>query len=105
LLAAETVELGHPPLVSTTFEDRTEPRVDAVFGDLRADEALTDADHVGVVVLARESGARDIQTVAARIPSILLAAMAIPMPLPHTQRPRSAPPSRIDRPTAAPKSG
>ena len=42
---------------------------------------------------------------AARTPGILLAAMAIPMPVPQTQSPRSADPSATARPTAAPKSG
>ena len=44
-------------------------------------------------------------TSAARIPATLLAAMLMPIPVPHTQMPRSARPSATARPTASPNSG
>ena len=44
-------------------------------------------------------------TSAALTPATLLAAMLMPMPVPHTQIPRSALPSATARPTAMPKRG
>ncbi len=44
-------------------------------------------------------------TTAARTPGTLLAAMAMPMPVPQTHTPSSARPPATARPTAAPKSG
>ena len=44
-------------------------------------------------------------TTAARMPGILLAAMAMPIPDPQVQTPSSASPAATARPTAAPKSG
>ena len=44
-------------------------------------------------------------TTAARTPSILLAAMAIPIPVPQAHTPKWALPPMTARPTAAPYSG
>ena len=44
-------------------------------------------------------------TTAARTPSILLAAMEMPMPVPQAHTPSWARPSVTARPTAAPNSG
>ena len=64
------------------------------------------ATHFGGRVATLDKGLAALHPdTAARTPATLLAAMAIPLPLPHTQTPRSASPAATVRPTAAPKSG
>ena len=50
-------------------------------------------EDVDVVVLAGQCGRRRIAIGAARMPGTLLAAIAMPTPLPQTRMPRSASPS------------
>ena len=65
------------------------------------DEATRDGYDVRVVVLAREGGEQRAGDVGGADPFDLLAATAMPMPVPHTSTPRSAMPSTTSCATRA----
>src|SRR5258708_10581595 len=56
-MKARSRHLGDAPRVAPAFEFGGEERLDAILGDLGAEDAAAEHEDVGVVVLAREPGA------------------------------------------------
>ena len=63
----------------------SEKRVDDLLVHLHGHEACRDGHDIRVVVLAASRANSGVVTLAARTPATLLAAIAIPIPVPHTR--------------------
>jgi glycogen operon protein len=98
--------MENPPILERIAEDPV----------LRGTKIIAEAwDAAGAYQVGQFPGGRwaewndrfrdDVRQSAARTPGTLFAAIDIPMPLPHTRIPRSAPPAATISPTANAKSG
>ena len=89
LVGLDLADLG--TVVAGGIVAQVEPDIDERPGSGCRDDVLPHAQDLGVVVLHR--AASRSCAVAARTPGTLLAAMAVPTPVPQMRTPRSARPS------------
>ena len=59
----QSVEFGHTAGVSSAGEPCGDERVNCIFGHLDPDDALTEADDVGIVVLSGQDGKQELHVV------------------------------------------
>ena len=94
-----------PLLVPAARESRIQPDIDDRNGLFFGKNARAHGQHIEVIVLARHPRLVFAADVGGAEPGVLLAAIAMPMPLPQTRMPRCATPEATRQATACAKSG